>query len=322
VRASIGVANWDGSITDHEEILRNADVAMYIAKGDGKNRVAVFEPSMKEAVVRRHALKLELERAVDRHEFTLHYQPIVDLESSRIVALEALVRWTHTTDGMVPPDVFIPLAEETGLIVPLGRWVLRTACMQLRQWQDRHPSCAEMSVTVNVSGKQLLQPAFVEEASQALRDSGIDPRHLVLEITESVMMEHTESTLARLGELRALGVRLAVDDFGTGYSSLSSLQYLPVDIFKLAKPFVDDLANGNARDDFVDAIVKLGASMQLGMVAEGIELQVQRQKLLRLGCGMGQGYFFGRPMDAARVEAILGADAHEIRRGPAAAIAS
>jgi diguanylate cyclase (GGDEF)-like protein len=304
VRASIGIALGDsGRWAD--ELLRNADVAMYTAKAAGKDRVQRFSPDMHVAVVERHELVADLQRALERDEFELHYQPIVELASGRIVALEALVRWNHPVRGVVPPDEFIPLAEETGLILAIGRLILQKSCVQAKEWQERYSDHRELSMAVNLSARQLQHPAFVGETMQMIAESGVRASTLILEITETVLMDDTDSHIAKLGQLKTLGLRLAMDDFGTGYSSLSFLSQLPIDILKIAKPFVEGLGRSEKDEAFATAIVRLGQTVGMALIAEGVERTDQLEELRRLGCDMVRGWYFAKAGDAASTEVLL-----------------
>jgi EAL domain-containing protein (putative c-di-GMP-specific phosphodiesterase class I) len=269
---------------------------MYRAKGAGKGRYALFDAGMQRQLLERVALEQDLWRALAREEFVLHYQPIVDLASERIVAAEALIRWQHPARGLVPPAVFVPLAEETGLIRPLGRWVIREACRQARAWQGGgHP----LSVSVNLTAHEFGGSALVEDVAAALRDAGLEPARLRLEITESVAMRDAEATIATLAALRALGVRIAIDDFGTGYSSLAYLQRLPVDTLKIDRSFVRDLGPDGASLTICRSVTLLAHALGLRVTAEGIETDDQAARLRDLGCDHGQGYHFARPVPAA-----------------------
>jgi diguanylate cyclase (GGDEF)-like protein len=304
VRASIGIAARVLASETPDDLLRNADVAMYTAKASGKARVALFQPEMHAAVVARHALTGRLQRAVAEQQFVLHYQPIVDLQTGAITGAEALVRWRQPDGSLMAPADFIPLAEETGLILPLGRWVKETACRQAVAWSKLVPG-RRFDISVNLSAKQVQQSGFVEEVAEILHETGLDPRTLILEITETVMMQDTSATIAKLAALKGLGVQLAIDDFGTGYSSLGYLRRFPVDTIKMAKPFVDTAGPGRRDSAFASAIIALGHSLHLTVVAEGIERAEQLRLLRKLGCDLGQGYFFGQPMEAGRLTALL-----------------
>jgi diguanylate cyclase (GGDEF)-like protein len=300
IRASLGIT-VDGHDEQAETLLRNADLAMYMAKRRGKGRYQVFEASMHSEMVERLELTANLTRAIDQHEFALQYQPIVNLETGSIEGVEALVRWRHPTRGLLSPADFIPLAEETGLIIPLGWAILDEACTRAARWQEA--GGPPMSVSVNLSPKQLTDPGLVEGVREALERSGIDPGSLILEITEDVLMHEVESTMRTLQDLKGLGVRLAIDDFGTGYSSLSYLERFPVDMLKIAKTFVDGL--GRQRSTLVEAVIRLGEALGLRIVAEGIETAEQLDRLRGLRCEQGQGYLFARPLDEKGIEVLL-----------------
>jgi EAL domain-containing protein (putative c-di-GMP-specific phosphodiesterase class I) len=272
---------------------------MYVAKSRGKRRYELFLPTMHTGVVERLELKADLQRGLDHGHFVLHYQPIVDLASGHVRGVEALVRWRHPERGLVHPAEFIPLAEETGLIRPMGHWVMHEACAQASSWVNG------FTLSINLSARQLQEPELVEQVAAALRANGMDPHRLVIEITESVLAQDTEATIARLQALKDLGVGLAIDDFGTGYSSLGYLKRFPLDMVKIAKPFVDDVDGSEEDAVLAGAIVGLGATFRLRIVAEGIERLGQLRRLRALGCGEGQGYLFSRPMDADRIAALL-----------------
>jgi diguanylate cyclase (GGDEF)-like protein len=305
VGGSIGVAVAKGGGERADELLRNADVAMYTAKAGGKRRVAVFEPTMHAAIVARHALSADLSRSIARGELAVYYQPIVELATGHPTAVEALVRWRHPTRGLVPPDEFIPLAEENGVILALGRWVMTAACAQATLWA-RHTGRAEaVSVTVNVSSLQLQQPEFIAEVQDILATTGLPPELLVLELTETAMFQDTQATIAKLETLRSWGIRIALDDFGTGYSSLGYLRRFPIDILKIARDFVVPSDRDASEWAFAHAIVALGETLGLRTVAEGIEEPGQVDRLRGLGCEYGQGFHFGRPVDPATFEAAF-----------------
>jgi diguanylate cyclase (GGDEF)-like protein/PAS domain S-box-containing protein len=309
IHASVGIAIAVPGHEDTDQLLRNADVAMYRAKSHGKGRYEFYEPAMHTAVLERLELKADLEEALANQEFVLHYQPIVALDEQRIVGLEALLRWRHSTKGMIAPARFIPLAEDTGLIVPLGRWVLWEACRQTRSWQLRHGNLRPLSVAVNLSAKQLADAGLVRDVRACLRESGLAANDLTLEITESLLMEDIAVTLSRLTELKEVGVMLAVDDFGTGYSSLSYLQRFPIDRLKIDKAFVDGVGFGDERSALARAVVQLGDSLNLSAVAEGIETSDQVSELVSLKCEFGQGYYFAKPLPPEAIDAML--DRHD-----------
>jgi diguanylate cyclase (GGDEF)-like protein len=298
VHASIGIAVNEDGRGEASELLRNADVAMYRAKSLGKGRYEMFQPDMHEAALARLRLKGELQRAVDQGEFSVLYQPLVDVESGTIVGAEALVRWMHPQHGLVSPDRFIALAEETGLILPMGRWVLERACHQARAWQLQSEDARDLVINVNLSARQLQDPNLVDEVATVLRSTGLPPQSLTLEITESVLMSDAEAAITQLQALKKLGVQLALDDFGTGYSSLSYLRQFPIDILKVAKPFVDSLMKGVEDAALAHAIVKIGDTLGLETIAEGVELREQWTHLKRLGCDIAQGFYFSPPVDA------------------------
>ena len=304
VRASIGIClTRPGEATSPEDLLRNADVAMYMAKRDIKGSYRMFEPAMHESVVERLELRADLQRAIDEHQLEVHYQPVVRLDRGAVSGLEALLRWQHPTKGTISPLQFIPLAEETGLILPIGRWVLHEACKQgaaLQKAVGRHHS---LEMAVNLSAKQLQSDTIVADVKSALAESGLPPGSLVLEITESVMMHDTDLAVERLRGLKNLGVRIALDDFGTGYSSLSYLSRFPIDVLKMDRSF---LQSGKADSGLAAAIVSLGETLDLQVVAEGIEMPEQLASLLNLGCELGQGFLFAKAMPLPSVVEYLG----------------
>jgi predicted signal transduction protein with EAL and GGDEF domain len=304
IGGSIGIAMGAAGERTADELLRNADFAMYQAKSLGKGRYAMFEPRMRDAAVERVELAALLRRALDRDELILHYQPIIDLRSGEVRGLEALVRWQQAERGLLMPGSFIDIAEETGLIVPIGRWVLREACRQVKAWQDRFPSDPPLSISVNLSARQFSDPRLVSDVAAAIRDSGIPATSLILEITESLLVREADGTISKLRAIRAMGVRLAIDDFGTGYSSLSYLQRFPLDVLKIDRAFID--AVGNAEGSaLVRSIVDIGRSLRLSTVAEGIERPEQPAQLLALQCDMGQGFLMNRPQEAGAIDAFL-----------------
>jgi EAL domain-containing protein (putative c-di-GMP-specific phosphodiesterase class I) len=295
VGASIGIALPEGK-EDPEELLRSADTAMYAAKQELMSSYELFEPAMRSAIVERIELEADLRRAIEQQAFSLAYQPIVEVASGRLIGFEALARWIDADRGFVSPADFIPLAEETGLILPLGSWVMQTACDQLAAWRQEH-DCPDLIMSINISGVQLRRHGFLQEVPRIVEESGLQPRDVMLEITETVLMQDTDAALARLHALRAQGFHLAVDDFGTGYSSLRYVRSFPVDILKIAKDFIDGVANDDGEQAVAAAIVQLGHSLELRLIAEGIEDAEQQAALAALNCELGQGYHFARPMD-------------------------
>jgi diguanylate cyclase (GGDEF)-like protein/PAS domain S-box-containing protein len=297
LRCSLGISVAEhGADLDADEMIRDADAAMYIAKHDGKGGYRMFEPAMHEGVLARLELRTDLQRALVTEQFELHYQPVVRLADGAVTGVEALLRWRHPERGLVAPDNFIPIAEETGLIVPIGRWVLREGCRQARRVLAAIDPSHQPSMSINLSLKQMQQSDIVADVRDALTESGLEPRSLTLEITETVLMADTDLTVERLRELKDLGVRLALDDFGTGYSSLSYLSRFPVDILKMDRSFLREGATPDA-SGLANAVVALGTTLELEVVAEGIEFPEQWHSLRDLGCELGQGYFFARPMD-------------------------
>ena len=308
---SIGIASTAGCTVDPgscaEQVLGNADLAMYAAKRAGRNAYAIFDPTMTLSVLEEAQQRADLEHALEHDEFRVLYQPVVDMNTQRMTGVEALVRWQHPTDGLLGPYHFIAHAEANGLIVPLGRWVLRQACAQLAACRAETPNAAHMKVNVNLSARQFQYAGLVEDVSAALADAGLDAPSLTLEITESMLMADIETAKETLHALRRLGVRLAIDDFGTGYSSLRYLKQLPVDIIKIDKTFVDEVHIDEDDVALVDAVAGLGAALKMETVAEGIETDAQWDTLRRIGIDHGQGYLFGRPTEPADIIAMLAA---------------
>ena len=300
VHASAGIATGDGAQVSPEELIRNADVAMYRAKHEGKLRYELFESGMEVPVKNRHRLKVRLRDAVRDDAFVVRYQPIVELGSGRVTACEALVRWPDGPRGCTTPSSFIPLAEEIGAVVPIGRSVLRRACRDAQAWGSADGAPA--LIHVNVSPVELRQPEFVSSVGAALEDSGLEPDRLVLEITEGVMLRDPDSSIATLRELRSLGVHLALDDFGTGYSSLCHLRSLPIDWLKIGMPFMDSLEQGGADRAFLRMVLDLAANLELRVVAEEIESAGQLASLRELGCDFGQGFYLGSPTSLQMLE--------------------
>jgi diguanylate cyclase (GGDEF)-like protein len=304
VGASIGIAAARLGTEQADELLRNADVAMYTAKSSGKNRVSVFEPTMHAAIVERHALSAELARSLGQGELAVYYQPIVSLPGAKVTGVEALVRWRHPVRGLIGPSEFVHLAEETGMILQLGRWVLSEACRQAAAWSALGSTAEPLTMSVNLSAQQLQEPTFVNDLKAILVATGLTPWQLVLEMTETVMFHDTATTISRLEAIRELGVRIAIDDFGTGYSSLGYLRRFQVDILKIAREFIGP-AESEEDWAFAGAIVALGRTLGLTIIAEGIEEPGQFRRLHELGCEYGQGYLLSRPQEARDMTAML-----------------
>jgi len=300
VTASIGIAAGDH--TSAEELLREADIAMYRAKWDGKHRYAVFEDGMQHAVQHRMELEMDLREALEKDEFFLAYQPTINLSDMSPTGLEALIRWKHPVRGVVQPDDFIPLLEETGLIVQVGEWVLKEACRQGAVWRAAgYP----IGMAVNVSGRQLDTDQLIADIEGALSESGLEPAALTIEITETTLMRNAEETARRLKQIKTLGVRIAIDDFGTGYSSLAHLQRFPVDALKIDRSFVSQLEHNQEGETLIRSLVQLGKALSLETFAEGIEQQQELSLLQDEDCDNGQGFLFARPLDVAATEEFL-----------------
>jgi len=300
VTASIGIAVSAGHSA--EDLLRNADIAMYAAKWDGKCRYAMFETDMQDRMQARMELEMDLRDALEREQFFLVYQPTLDLATMRPNGVEALIRWNHPERGLVQPDDFVPLLEETGLIVDIGRWVLHEACRQGAAWRaEGH----EISIAVNVSGRQLDSDQVISDVQQALSDSGLDPAALTIEITETTLMRNIEDTARRLAALKVLGVRIAIDDFGTGYSSLAHLQRFPVDALKIDRSFISGLENNEEGESLIRTLVQLGKTLAIETFAEGIERERELSVLRDEQCDCGQGFLFAKPLEVARVPDFL-----------------
>lgn len=306
--ASIGIALSSTGYDRADDILRDADIAMYRAKENGKARYELFDHGMHARAVSRLQLESDLRQAIEQKEFCVYYQPIVCLQTGRLSGFEALVRWKHPRRGIVSPADFIPVAEETGLIVPIGEWVLNEACSHVRQWQINSPSHRSLSLSVNLSARQVAQPDLLERIKEALENSKLNPHCLKLEITESVVMENAEAAALMFKHLRSLGVQLSIDDFGTGYSSLSYLHRFPLNYLKIDRSFVMRLTTDND-NAIVRTISTLARNLGMEVIAEGIETEEQYQQLRMLGCEYGQGYLFSRPVDNDGVAHLLAQDA-------------
>lgn len=302
--ASIGIALSSSGYDRPEDILRDADIAMYRAKENGKARYEMFDQDMHARAVLRLQLESDLRQAVERKEFCVYYQPIIALKTGRLAGFEALVRWNHPRRGVVSPVDFVPVAEETGLIIPIGQWVLEEACKKVREWQISSPGHRAMSLSVNLSARQIAQPDILERIKDALKQSNLDPHYLKLEITESVVMENAEAATLMFKQLRALGVQLSIDDFGTGYSSLSYLHRFPLNYLKIDRSFIMRMTTDND-NAIVKTISTLAQNLGMEVIAEGIETEEQYQQLKELGCEYGQGFLFSHPVDPEGVLRLL-----------------
>src|ERR1051326_4909357 len=303
--ASIGIAVGPAGYSHPDELLRDADAAMYAAKASGKGGFEVFDADMRQRAMTGLQLEMDMRQGIDQHQFCLHYQPILALSPHRVVGFEALVRWSHPERGLLNPEEFIPIAEETGLIVPLGSWILREACRQMSAWQTKFPADPPISVNVNLSSKQFLRSDLAAEVASLLNETGLDARSLKLEVTESAIMDDAEAASDILSQLRSLGVQVCIDDFGTGYSSLNYLQRFTVDTLKIDGSFVKHMGETEENRRLVQSIVDLAHNLSIKVVAEGVETESQRQELQDLQCEFGQGFLFSRPIDGDMVEKLL-----------------
>ncbi len=307
VSASIGISVGPGEHQRAEDLLREADTAMYYAKSQGRSCSRVFDASMQQRAEIRLALEIDLRQAVERRQFELNYQPIYSLSRNRVIGVEALVRWQHPNRGLVMPADFIPVAEETGLIVAIGRYVLRTACEQAAAWQQQFPSDPPLFVSANISCKQFGDDELFEFIRRTIEETGIDPTSLKLELTESVLMENTEKAAALLNVLREMHIQVGLDDFGTGYSSLALLHRLPLDVLKIDRSFVNEMTSREGHAAIVKTIIALATNLGFDVIAEGVETAEQAAMLARMGCDTVQGYYFSRPANAARIGQLLAA---------------
>ena len=297
-----------------QDLLRDADLAMYHAKEEGRARFQVFSVAMRDSVQARFGMEADLRNALERGELRLAFQPIVELETGRVHGFEALLRWHHPKRGVILPLDFVPLAEQTGLIVSIGSWVLQEACRQARRWQETFPAAAALRISVNLSAKQLAHPRIVEDVRTALQAAGLAPRCLALEISERVLLDSVESSTTALGQLRGLNVELHMDDFGTGYSSLSSLPRFPLQGIKVDRSFVHRMGARRTDLEIVRSIVDLAGNLGLGVMAEGVETVTQRARLIAFGCRLGQGYLFAKPVEPTAAGALLAEPEESDRR--------
>lgn len=303
--ASIGIVINHRHYEQPADILRDADIAMYRAKGQGRGRYEIFDLSMLERAMSRLELENDLREAIDRQEFVIHYQPIIDLENRRIMGFEALVRWQHPSQGFILPVDFIPTAEETGLIVPIGYWVLEEACRQVRIWQEQFPSDPPLTASVNWSARQCTEKDAIQRISKILQDTGFNAQNLNLELTESLIIEDADSTLSILSDLRALGIQVQLDDFGTGYSSLGYLHTLPINTLKIDRTFISRLDDNGSGAEIVQTILALARDLGMRVVAEGVETEKQLTKLEAMNCQYIQGYFFAEPVISEQATNLL-----------------
>ncbi|MGH9350476.1 MAG: putative bifunctional diguanylate cyclase/phosphodiesterase [Vicinamibacterales bacterium] len=306
--ASIGIATSATGYDTPQALLQDADTAMYRAKALGGARCELFDSQMRDQAIARLQLETEVRRAIDRNEFCLHYQPIVAVATSRIIGFEALVRWQHPDRGLIPPAEFISVAEEAGAIVSIGWWVLREACRQMVEWQSASNANSMLTMSVNISGKQFTQSDLIDEIGRVLRETGLPPSSLKLELTESTIMERTESVIATFQELKALGVQLAIDDFGTGYSSLSYVHRFPTNSLKIDRSFVSSMGHTGEGSEIVRAIVDLAHNLHLDVIAEGVETFDQLEQLKTLGCEYAQGFLFSKAVDSRSAWSLIAAE--------------
>jgi diguanylate cyclase (GGDEF)-like protein len=303
VTASIGIAIYPLDGRNADSLLRNADTAMYVAKETGRSNYKFFSREMNTRAVERMTLETNLRRAMERSEFSLNYQPQVDVTTGRIVGVEALLGWKSPEAGMVTPEKFIPIAEETGLIIPIGEWALRAACIEARSWQDA--GLPAVRVAVNISGCQFRRADLAETVARILEETGLDPGRVEIELTESVLLENSDTALSMLKELKSLGVRLAMDDFGTGYSSLTYLKHFPIDRLKIDKLFIHDINTSSDGASIADAIIAMARSLGLEVIAEGVETEDQVEFLKSRNCSEMQGFYFSRPVGAKTIRRVL-----------------
>ncbi len=304
VSASVGIAIGDGHEAP-EALIRDADSALYRAKERGRGGYEIFDEVMRSRVIEHMQIENDLRRAIQRQELELHYQPVIKLSDGSIVALEALLRWNHPARGLIGPLGFIPVAEESRLIVPIGRWVIEQACRQAATWQELHPDSAPVSVAVNLSARQIADPDLLSHIEGSVRANRIDPSSLWLELTETTLLDDTAFVERTLESLKGLGVRLVLDDFGVGFSSLGYLKRLPLSMIKLDRSFVENLTEGSHDAAIVRAVNEMADTIGIGVVAEGVETEEQVQMASALGCGFAQGFHFSEPVPVSHVEALL-----------------
>ncbi len=305
ITVSVGIAIGTATYSEPEHILRDADMAMYHAKASRQTPYQLFDPTLHSSALQRLQLEIDLRKAVQQHELIVHYQPIITLDTGKTVGFEALVRWQHPQKGLISPGLFIPIAEETGLIAPIGQWVLQHACQQLRQWQNENLCDTSFTMSVNLSARQFAQPNLVEQIDQILADAQLAPHCLKLEITESAIMDNAQSAAAILQDLQKRHIQLSIDDFGTGYSSLSYLHSFPVNTLKIDRSFVQQMDENSENLGLVPLIINIAHKMGMDVVAEGIETPQQLAQLQALNCDFGQGFLFSKPIDSEKIKALL-----------------
>jgi EAL domain-containing protein (putative c-di-GMP-specific phosphodiesterase class I) len=301
---SIGIAMSNAEYEHPDDILRDSDIAMYHAKERGE-KCALFDRDLRTRAVNIMKIESDLRGAVEREELRVFYQPIISLDTGRLAGFEALMRWQHPERGLVSPAEFIPVAEDTGLIVPMTIWILRAACTQLSRWRWQSPSNRSLLVSVNLSGRHFTEPDLVQQVSQIVQETGLEPHCLKLEITESAVMENANATARILTELRNLGVQLSIDDFGTGYSSLSYLHQFPIDTLKIDRSFVMRIGKSGENSEIVQTIITLAKNLEMEVIAEGVETVEQIEQLRKLGCRYGQGFYFSKPLPSEEIEKLM-----------------
>jgi diguanylate cyclase (GGDEF)-like protein len=305
ITASIGIVTNLNNYENAELALQDADIAMYRAKSSGRARYEIFDAEMRARAIARLELEVDLRRAIENKEFCVHYQPLVELESGKIFGFEALLRWQHPEKGLIKPMDFIPVAEETGLLIPIGLWLLREACQQTHNWQERYPMNPPLSISVNFSSRQLTQPDLVDQIKSILEATGLPGNSLRLEVTEDVVMENVHLSMVIMAKLRAMGIHIEMDDFGTGYSSLSNLYRLPIENIKIDASFIWRMDTASHNLSIIRTIVSMARELGMGTIAEGVETLEQFEQLRNLKCRFGQGYLFSLPVESHAVDLLL-----------------